>query len=158
MYTKILVAADGSPTADHALHEAARLAQPGAQLLALVVNDNTLLHFATPYGINYDTGAVRDAMREQCEAVAMHCRELLNGVGVIAETRILDLYEHPQRGPDVASAILSEAQAWGADLIVVGTHGRRGVRRMLLGSVAEQVLRQSDRPVLLVRGPEPSPA
>ena len=48
--------------------------------------------------------------------------------------------------------VIAKAKEWGAQLIVLGTHGRRGVGRMLLGSDAEQVLRQSPVPVLLVRG------
>jgi nucleotide-binding universal stress UspA family protein len=55
-------------------------------------------------------------------------------------------------GP-VADVIVREAGRQRADLIVLGTHGRRGVRRLVLGSDAEQVLRTSRVPVLLVRGP-----
>jgi nucleotide-binding universal stress UspA family protein len=53
-------------------------------------------------------------------------------------------------GP-AAEAILRDARKWGADLIVMGTHGRRGLRRVVLGSDAEQVVRMSKVPVLLVR-------
>ena len=52
----------------------------------------------------------------------------------------------------VADQVMEEAAAWRADLIVIGTHGRRGVRRLILGSDAEQVLRSAHIPVLLVRG------
>jgi nucleotide-binding universal stress UspA family protein len=52
----------------------------------------------------------------------------------------------------VFEQVLEEADAWKADLIVIGTHGRRGVRRMFLGSDAEQILRSASVPVLLVRG------
>jgi nucleotide-binding universal stress UspA family protein len=45
-----------------------------------------------------------------------------------------------------------EAQSWPADLIVIGTHGRRGIRRLLLGSVAEGLARISNKPILLIRG------
>jgi nucleotide-binding universal stress UspA family protein len=55
-------------------------------------------------------------------------------------------------GHRVADVIAAEAAAWPADLIVVGTHGRRGVNRLLLGSVAEGVARVATRPVLLIRG------
>jgi nucleotide-binding universal stress UspA family protein len=53
-------------------------------------------------------------------------------------------------GP-AADAIVAEAKKWKADLIVMGTHGRRGVRRLVMGSDAEQVLRETPVPVLLVR-------
>jgi nucleotide-binding universal stress UspA family protein len=52
----------------------------------------------------------------------------------------------------VAEVILNEARKWRADLVVMGTHGRRGFSHMLLGSTAEGVVRSSAKPVLLVRG------
>ena len=54
-------------------------------------------------------------------------------------------------GQRVSDIILDQAAAWPADLIVIGTHGRRGVDRVLMGSDAEQVARRSPVPVLLVR-------
>jgi nucleotide-binding universal stress UspA family protein len=51
-----------------------------------------------------------------------------------------------------SEAIASDAETWGADLIVIGTHGRRGLRRLFLGSVAEGVARAAATPVLLIRG------
>ena len=56
----------------------------------------------------------------------------------------------------VADLVVEQARQWGAELIVLGTHGRRGLGRALLGSDAEQVLRQAPVPVLLVRGGEGS--
>jgi hypothetical protein len=55
----------------------------------------------------------------------------------------------------VHELIVTEAGAWPADLVVLGTHGRRGIGRVVLGSSAENVLRRSPIPVLLVRSPEP---
>ena len=52
----------------------------------------------------------------------------------------------------IYDAIEEEATEWAADLIVIGTHGRRGIRRLLLGSVAEGLTRVSSKPVLLIRG------
>lgn len=66
-----------------------------------------------------------------------------------AETRLLEIDKLTQH---VADMITAEADAWPADLIVIGTPGRRGVRRMLLGSVTEGVARLATKPVLLVRG------
>jgi nucleotide-binding universal stress UspA family protein len=62
------------------------------------------------------------------------------------------MLEIEQLGRNAADLIAAEADAWPADLIVVGTHGRRGVRRLLLGSVAEGVVRTATKPVLLIRG------
>ena len=55
-------------------------------------------------------------------------------------------------GRGVADQVVTQANTWPADLIVMGTHGRRGIRRLLMGSDAELVLRTSPVPVLLVRG------
>lgn len=65
--------------------------------------------------------------------------------------------ETSQATPRVADAILSEARRWGADLIVIGGHGRSGVRRMILGGVAEGVTQRSTVPVLIVHAAK-SPA
>jgi nucleotide-binding universal stress UspA family protein len=57
-------------------------------------------------------------------------------------------------GRKVHEIVNEQAQAWEAELLVLGTHGRRGVDRFLGGSVAEQVVRHADVPVLLVRAPQ----
>jgi nucleotide-binding universal stress UspA family protein len=56
--------------------------------------------------------------------------------------------------PGVAQAVLHEAALAGAELLALATHGARGLRRMVLGSVADKVLRGADRPVLLTRVPD----
>jgi K+-sensing histidine kinase KdpD len=61
------------------------------------------------------------------------------------------------RGGTIADAILSQARKAKADLIVIGTHGRRGLSRVLMGSDAEAVVRESRVPVLLVRSPQRAP-
>ena len=58
----------------------------------------------------------------------------------------------------VSDVVVDQARSWGAEIIVIGTHGRRGVRRALLGSDAEQIVRLAPMPVLLVRGPGEAPA
>ena len=64
--------------------------------------------------------------------------------------------EHRLEEGDAATQILRVAQEMGCDLIVLGTHGRTGLGRLLMGSVAEQVLRRASCPVLTVRAPFPS--
>ena len=59
-----------------------------------------------------------------------------------------------EMGSQAGACIVEQAQKWPADLIVCGTHGRRGVRRLLLGSDAEYVVRHTRLPVLLLRGPD----
>jgi nucleotide-binding universal stress UspA family protein len=69
--------------------------------------------------------------------------------GVKAETKLI---ESTPGGARIASIIAAEAKAWPADLIVIGTHGRRGMDHLMMGSVAENVVRVSPVPVLLIRG------
>jgi nucleotide-binding universal stress UspA family protein len=67
------------------------------------------------------------------------------------ESRRLDVEVRVVQARSPAVGILDAAVEWGADLIAMGTHGRSGVSRMLLGSVSDKVVRSSDRPVLLYR-------
>jgi nucleotide-binding universal stress UspA family protein len=69
--------------------------------------------------------------------------------GVPADTRLLDT-----PGQRLGDLVAEEARRFAADLIVVGTHGRRGLGRVMLGSGAEQVIRMAPVPVLVIRAPE----
>jgi nucleotide-binding universal stress UspA family protein len=149
MYRKILVATDGSPTSDRALAELDRLVGPSTDVLALAVVEFPSTTLAASYSAAYDLNTLWQVMREQGEAVLKHTQEQLDMFNIPATLKLVDLCGHPET--DVASAIETEADTWGADLIVLGTHGRRGFRRLMLGSVAEQVVRLSKHPVLLVR-------
>ena len=80
---------------------------------------------------------------------------LVEAVGIAGDAKIeMDskLLVIDQFDKRVSDAIEQEAESWHADLIVIGTHGRRGFRRLLLGSVAENLIRTSTKPVLLIRG------
>ncbi|MDR3383129.1 universal stress protein [Cupriavidus basilensis] len=147
-YKKIVVAVDGSATSDLALAEAIRIAGTGdAQVLALYVVDNGQLMFDVAY---YDPTPVLQALADSGERALAAAAQRLSAQGVRHETRLVS---QQAVGADIASAVNDAAVEWGADLIVIGTHGRRGVRRLVLGSVAESVIRQASVPVLLVRGP-----
>ncbi|MGO4155674.1 universal stress protein [Cupriavidus sp. YAF13] len=146
-YKKIVVAVDGSATSDLALAEAIRIAGTGgAQVLALYVVDNGQLMFDVAY---YDPTPVLQALTDSGERALAAAAQRLGAQGVRHETRLV---AQQAVGGDIASAVNDAAAEWGADLIVIGTHGRRGVRRLVLGSVAESVIRQASVPVLLVRG------
>mgnify|MGYP002392576450 CR=1 FL=1 len=69
--------------------------------------------------------------------------------GVAVETSLITIEDLDERIPE---AIADDAEAWSADLIVIGTHGRRGLSRLFLGSIAEGVIRVATKPVLLIRG------
>lgn len=152
MYHKILLATDGSPTSQLALREAAKLAREGATLKVVTVVVNPVVVFPTPYGINYDAGLIRNAALESGRAALESAIQQLDELGIQAEGDLIDLSE--TTSTNVAAALLEEACDWPADLVVIGTHGHSGVKRFFLGSVAEQFIRCSGTPVLLVRGKE----
>lgn len=145
MYTRILVPLDGSATASRALETAVDLAADvGAEVQPLYVIDVPTLAFSSP---GFDPSIIRDAFEEEGRRVSEQAQARLAQRGVAGTTRVVEV---SAPGEDVAHRILLSAADWHADLIVMGTHGRRGFRRMVLGSVAERVLRSATLPVLLV--------
>jgi nucleotide-binding universal stress UspA family protein len=72
--------------------------------------------------------------------------------GVKAETKLTEIRSFGSLVNRVPDVIVQEARRWRADLIVIGTHGRRGLSKLLLGSVADGVVRTSATSVLLIRG------
>jgi nucleotide-binding universal stress UspA family protein len=145
MYSNILVALDGSDTSTRALGVALRLAQESHALLHPVyVIDVPLIAFDTP---GFDPVIVRDAYCEEGRLVIDAARGRMEKAGVKGGPRVV---EATAPAEDVAYRIQRAATECGADLIVMGTHGRRGFRRLVLGSVAERVLRNATCPVLLI--------
>lgn len=149
MYKKILLASDGSPASGMALLEAAKLAREGSELMVLTVVVDPLTSFASPYGLSYDAGLVRNAALESGREALERTVAQLEEMGIKVQGQLLDLTE--TASTNIAAAILEEAQAWPADVVVIGTHGRGGFKRFFLGSVAETLLRIATLPVLLVR-------
>lgn len=148
MYKRILVAVDSSATAERALREALNLAKSlEAQVrIVHVVDEVTLDWNFSDFG---DLSAVQDQFRKTGRKVLEKALQSARQGGAAVDTKMLEI---EQLGRNAADLIAAEADAWPADLIVVGTHGRRGVRRLLLGSVAEGVVRTASKPVLLIRG------
>lgn len=149
MYQRILVPVDGSPTSSAGLAEAIKMAKlTGAQVRLLHVVDEMPV-IMSGEGFGAMAGDVLTLLREAGEAILQQARTLVKDNGIAVDTVLFDsltgrLCDH----------VVEQVKDWHADLIVLGTHGRRGVRRVLLGSDAEQVLRTSPVPVLLVRAPE----
>jgi len=148
MYDHILVAIDGSETSNLALKEAIKLAKSEDSTLRLVhVVDVSLTYtdLGAPYVLDY-----QEAIRAAARKVIADCAVLAQEAAIKFGTKSIEI---DALGRHVHDAIEEEAQRWPADLIVIGTHGRRGVRRWLLGSVAEGLVRIASKPVLLVRAP-----
>jgi nucleotide-binding universal stress UspA family protein len=145
MYSRILVALDGSPTASAALDAAIRLAHDcGAELQPLYVIDVPVMAYDVP---GFDPSIVRDAYVDEGRIVCAEAQARMTRAGLKGAPRSVEV---ELGGEDIARCIERTAADWHADLIVMGTHGRRGVQRLVLGSVAERVLRNACRPVLLV--------
>lgn len=146
MYQRILVAFDGSPVAGRALRDAIKLArEQHAQLRIVSVVDLGPVYWVPLTGINVaeiEQAVIQQTQKELSDAVALARRH-----GLDAETTV-----RRTDGRRVTDEIVAEAKSWPADLIVLGTHGRGGIERLVLGSVAEGVARGAPVPVLLVRG------
>ena len=145
MYQRIVVAIDGSATAERALQEAIKLAAGKAQLRLVYVIEEVYPLDAEGYAY-IDYAALQEAVRSTGERTLAQAAEKVQRSGITAETALLDV---PRAR--TAGVIDDEALSWKADLIVIGTHGRSGLSRLLLGSVAEGVVRGASVPVLLVR-------
>ncbi|MGA0610786.1 universal stress protein [Caldimonas sp. KR1-144] len=146
MYQRILVPVDGSPTSNAGLAEAIKLAKlTGAQLRLLHVVDE--LPFALgAEGGNAVAAEVLALGRKAGERILQDARTQVRDAGVAVDTVLSDAI-----GGRVSEFVAEQARLWDADLIVVGTHGRRGVGRWVLGSDAELILRMAPVAVLMVR-------
>ena len=137
MYKRILVPIDGSETSNKALVAALQMArETGAYLTGY-----------EQFG-GY-SGELISAMRETGNKILNDAMEIAKAAGVEADNLLYDNF-----GSRLAEVVTDSAKDWQADLIVVGTHGRRGVGRVLMGSGAEQILRMAPVPVLVIRGSE----
>jgi len=143
-YRKIMVAVDGSAAAARGLREAIRLANAERAELCLlhVVNESVAFASLTGAAPLDLTPTLRQAGRQVLAAAKARAAKQ----GVRAKTVLCESIDRT-----AARSIVHEARRHHADLIVLGTHGRRGVRRIVLGSDAEQVVRAAPVPVLLVR-------
>jgi nucleotide-binding universal stress UspA family protein len=147
MYNRILVAVDGSDTSSLALREAVKLAKDQQASLRLIyIVDLTLIYtdLGAPFAVEY-----QKALQAAGEKVITACSAIVRDSGIEFDAAAIPINTI---GQHIYDAIKDEAERWRADLIVIGTHGRRGIGRLLLGSVAEGVIRVASKPVLLIRG------
>ena len=150
MYRRILVPLDGSRTSQLGLGEAVRLAKSQGSTLRLMHVVDELVLMTAPE-MSYDVAdlieVLKDDGRRILEKGAAHARKH----GVKVQTSLVESF-----GGHAAQFIIDEARKCHASLIVLGTHGRRGMKRMVMGSDAEEVVRNAPVPVLLVRS-RPAP-
>jgi len=154
MFRRILVPVDGSPCANRGLRAALDLARDQkASIVLLHVVDETIIvqsmgsvDYLAPPDLESFVDALRQAGRKVlARGEAMLAKAGVDGKSVLCETM----------GQPVADIIVAQARKARADVIVLGTHGRRGLARMVMGSDAEGVVRASPVPVMLVRATQP---
>lgn len=149
MYARILIASDGSELADRAIDHGVQLAKLAGSEVTIV----TVTEPVTIVGGGYATvvGGVVDPIPELIEAQEKSARDLLQRAanraadqGVTAKTILVD-------NSFAAEGIVATANEIGAELIIMGSHGRRGLNRLLLGSQTNNVLAHTKLPVLVTR-------
>jgi nucleotide-binding universal stress UspA family protein len=145
MYKNILIAVDGSTASQRGLSEGLRLAKAiGGRVMLVHVVNALILESEIASTAYYQ--ALAEAFRKEgveiLEAAAAVARE----AGVPFEQKLIE-----KIGAHASVEIIQAATDGRADLIVLGTHGRRGLKRLVMGSDAELVLRRSPIPVLMVR-------
>jgi len=147
MYKRVLLPIYGSDPAERGLAEAIALARElKATIRLLNLTSDFVLMVEMSSAIDYEK--FREGLNQFGQRLLAKASEQAKAQGVATETSLHDL-----DGGRVADAIVEEARKSRCDLIVIGTHGRRGVSRAMLGSDAENVVRNSPVPVLLVRRP-----
>ncbi|RYF16548.1 MAG: universal stress protein [Comamonadaceae bacterium] len=143
MYKRILVPVDGSATSNKALVAALQMARESGGRVRIV---HALDELAYLSGFEFSADILQVA-RQYATKVLDDALDVAKSAGIPADTRLVE-----QAGQRLGEVVAAAARDWEADLVVVGTHGRRGVGRVMLGSGAEQVLRLAPVPVLAVRG------
>jgi nucleotide-binding universal stress UspA family protein len=146
MYQRLLVPIDGSPTSELALAEAAHMARLASGTIVLVHVVDAMKHITGFETLSAHIQEVRPGFLRAGRKLLDAAKAQLETTGVPAETVLME-----SDGELVSELIADHAERSGCDLVVLGTHGRRGVNRLLLGSDAGQVTRIAPVPVMPVR-------
>lgn len=150
MYQRILVAIDDSFMTDKVLDTAIELARTcGATLGLLHALDETMFghHTGAETLLPNSVGKAEYKMRKGAGAFLDRAAQRVAAAGIEAELKLVE-----SETKHVSDMLADAAAEWRADLLVVGTHGRRGVERFFVGSVAERLVRKAGTSLLLVRG------
>ncbi|WP_394807937.1 universal stress protein [Nitrosomonas sp.] len=144
MYQRILVPIDGSDISERALDEVIKFAQLQNVQVEVIHVLEDVGYFDNEDYLNY--AELIQSMRSIGEKILERAQKKLQQAGVITEIKLLET-----QGERIVNVIATEAKNSLADLIVIGTHGRSGFSRMLMGSIAEGVVRTAHIPILLIR-------
>jgi nucleotide-binding universal stress UspA family protein len=144
---KVLIAIDNSPCSSTAFNSVAERAWPdNTEFRIINVMEPIIVQYVFPD--NYVIDSVIEAEREMLK----HCREFVDSkVAQLRNVFNSDKVSGKMIEGGIADSILTEAEEWSADLIIVGSHGRKGFQRFLLGSVAEKVASHAPCSVEIVK-------
>lgn len=149
MYSRILAAIDDSEPSKLAVQEAIKLTKDQHAKLRIVYIADEFI--TAGEGVHVDFKEYEKSVREKGKAVLDEMMALARKQNIAVECHLIEIIESSD---SISKNIVEEAHKWGADVIVLGTHGRTGISRLLLGSVAEEVVRSTSTPVHLIRSPE----
>ena len=145
MYQKVLVPLDGSDLAECVLDHVKNLVKEGSAGEVTLFNVVKVdIRWAELYGQNFDINAMREAFFASARKYLAKIESQLNSEGIKVKTEALE-------GNSPAYKITEYAQENGMELIIMGTHGYTGLKKLIMGSVASGVLNSSPVPVLLIR-------
>ena len=144
MFKKILLPVDGSSTSNQAIEKSIAMAEAfKSQVTVVSVIDD---YAFTGVGVDFAYGQTEyfQAATAEANATLTAAKQLFEARGIAVASTLVE-------GHAVFRGILDTAQSTGADLIIMGSHGRQGLKKLVLGSVAEQVLSHAHLPVMIVR-------
>ncbi|CAN7285923.1 universal stress protein [Polaromonas sp. LjRoot131] len=150
MFKRILIPVDGSDTSNKALVAGLSMARETSASVRLLHALNEMAYVGGMAPDGTWSGDLVGMARESGAKVLADATAIAQSAGVEPSQVLLE-----EPGKRLGEAVAEAAKLWGADLVVVGSHGRRGLGRVLLGSGAEQILRLAPVPVLVVRGADP---
>jgi len=152
MYKRIMVAVDESFMTNQVTQAAIELARSNQAQMAIchAIDETLLAQREVAMMLPNSVGKTEARLRLGAQGFLGRLLETARAAGIEAEIRLIESEEK-----HVSDMLIEAAGEWQADLLVVGSHGRRGIERFFVGSVAERLVRKAQTSLLLVRGEEP---
>lgn len=152
MYKRIMVAVDESFMTSQVMESAISLAKATGATMAIchAIDETILAQREVAMMLPNSVGKTEARLRLGAQGFLGRLLEAAQAAGIEAEIKLVESEEK-----HVSDMLINAAADWQADLLVVGTHGRRGIERFFVGSVAERLVRKGQTSLLLVRGEDP---
>jgi nucleotide-binding universal stress UspA family protein len=144
MFKKILVPVDGSSASQEAIEKAVGIARAFNSAVTIVSVIDSYAFSGVSVDFAYGQPEYQEAASAESKASIAAAQQQFQAAGITAESIVVD-------GKAIFRGILDTAESTHTDLIVMGSHGRKGLEKLVLGSVAAQVLSHAHVPVLIVR-------